>query len=160
MRSLLTVWLCLFIATMACAQEKRDENETVTVHEIDPAMVEAIREARSTLNHFLELAAAPPAGTSGYKLKVLIEDLYGAEHFWVDPFRQVEDGFIGQIANEPRIVKSVKWGQQIKFSRQQITDWGYIKNGRQVGSYTVCVLFKKVPKDQADYYRKNHGFDC
>ena len=57
-------------------------------------------------------------------------------------------------------MRTVRAGQTLKFSRAEISDWGYLKDGRQVGSYTVCVLFKKMPKDQADYYRRNHGFDC
>ena len=48
----------------------------------------------------------------------------------------------------------------VRFTRDEISDWGYVKDGRQIGSYTICVIFKKMPKDQADYYRKNHGFDC
>ncbi|WP_244478742.1 DUF2314 domain-containing protein [Mesorhizobium sp. Root1471] len=51
-------------------------------------------------------------------------------------------------------------GQNITFSRDDISDWGYTRNGRQVGSYTVCVLFKKMLKEEADNYRTNYGYDC
>ena len=51
-------------------------------------------------------------------------------------------------------------GQELEFTRDEISDWGYTKNGRQVGSFTVCVLFKTISKEEADYYRENYGFDC
>ncbi|MER8994809.1 DUF2314 domain-containing protein [Mesorhizobium sp. M0074] len=51
-------------------------------------------------------------------------------------------------------------GQEIEFTRDEISDWGYTKNGHQVGSFTVCVMLKKMSKEDADYLRDNYGFDC
>lgn len=89
-----------------------------------------------------------------------MKDGPGTEHFWVIPFCPTDEGFDGVLANDPRIVRNVKAGQIIRFTKAEISDWGCIKAGRQIGSFTVCVLFKKMPLEQADYYRKNHGFDC
>ena len=152
--------LLLAVPMPAAPSQARDENEIVNVHERDPDMVTAIKAARATLDDFLRLAASPPPNTSGYKLKVMVRDGADVEHFWVTPFEPTADGFAGILANEPRTVSNVRGGQLLRFSRTEISDWGYMKEGRQVGSYTVCVLFKKMPKEQADYYRRNHGFDC
>lgn len=156
----LAALLALALVVPPGLAQKRDENEIVLVGEKDPDMVAAIREARAGLDEFLKLAEKPPAEVSGLKLKVMVRDQNGTEHFWVSPFRSVGEKFEGNLANEPRIVRSVRNGQVIGFAREEISDWGYVRNGRQVGSFTVCVLMKKVPKQQADYYRKNHGFDC
>jgi uncharacterized protein YegJ (DUF2314 family) len=142
------------------AQEQRDENEVVLVGTRDPDMIAAIRQARATLDEFLFISANPPSGTDGFKLKVIVKDGADTEHFWVTPFHQTAEGFEGTLANEPRVVRNVRAGQALRFTRSEISDWGYTKNGRQIGSYTVCVLFTKMPKQQADYYRTNHGFDC
>lgn len=159
-----TLLLLLLSATLAfpnlCAAEKRDESEIVMIGTTDPEMVAAIKTARSGLDGFLALAESPLAGTEQFKLKVMVRDGDTTEHFWVVPFRPTSSGFEGILANDPKVVRNVKAGQQIQFMRNQISDWGYSRNGRQVGSYTVCVLFKKMPPEQADYYRKNHGFDC
>jgi uncharacterized protein YegJ (DUF2314 family) len=152
--------LLILAATQLAVAQARDESEVVMVGSSDPDMRNAIRAARAELDSFLKLAAEPPPGTSGFKLKVMVKDGSDTEHFWVIPFRTVDDGFIGTLANDPRVVKNVRAGQAIKFSRNEVSDWGYVRYGRQVGSYTVCVLFKKMPAEQADYYRKNHGFDC
>ncbi len=138
----------------------RDTNEIVLVESSDPDMRTAIRKARSTLDEFLKLASAPRAGTDQYKLKVMVRDGDAVEHFWVTPFRNDGTSFQGVLANEPRLVKSVKGGQIIRFGRDQVSDWGYVENGRQVGSFTVCAMFKRVAPETADFYRKNHGFDC
>jgi len=141
-------------------QAKRDEDEVVLVGTNDPAMVAAIRTARASLDQFLATAAAPPPGTSEFKLKVMVRDGGSTEHFWVSPFRVTPAGFEGTLANAPRVVRNVRAGQLYRFKRDEISDWGYIRDGRQVGSFTVCALFKSMPRDQADYYRRNHGFDC
>ena len=161
-RPLLRQLLALIMVgcSIALAQEKRDENEVVFAGATDPVMVTAIKQARATLDEFLTIAANPPPNTSGFKLKVMVRDRGETEHFWVTPFRTLEDGFAGVLANEPKLVRIVKAGQIIRFTRADISDWGYVRDGRQVGSYTVCALFKRMPKEQADYYRKNHGFDC
>ncbi len=155
-----TVLSLLLLSTPGISQETRDVNEVVSVRTGDSAMEAAIRKARNTLDDFLKLAADPPAETSDYKLKVLIKDGEAIEHFWVIPFRQIDKGFEGVLANEPRVVDNVRSGQLVRFSRSQITDWGYVRSGRQVGSFTVCVLFSKMPEEQAAYYRDNYGFDC
>lgn len=137
-----------------------ETDRIVTADRQDPAISAAVRQAQAGLDDFLQLAAKPPANTSGYKVQVMVSDAYGIETFWVVRFRALDDGFIGELANEPRIVKSVTWGQQLRFGREQITDWGYLKNGRQVGNFTVCALFKQMPAEQVEFYRTQHGFDC
>ncbi len=154
---LITV-LLLFAVTAAPAE--RDEGDVVLVGEHDPEMIAAIKKARASLDEFLKLAAAPPPGTSGFKLKVMVKDGNDTEHFWVSPFQVTALGLQGTLANEARVVRTVQFGQLIRFTRAEISDWGYVRNGRQVGSFTVCALFPRMPKEQADYYRRNHGFDC
>ncbi|WP_442288058.1 YegJ family protein [Variovorax sp. M-6] len=145
---------------ISAAAQQRDESEVVFVGTSDPEMVAAMRQARTTLPDFLKLAAAPPSGTDNYKLKVMVIDGDKTEHFWVTPFKALPEGFAGAIANDPKIVRNVKAGQIVRFNESLISDWGYTKDGKQVGSFTVCVLFKRMPAEQAEFYRKNHGFDC
>ncbi|MFI8581421.1 YegJ family protein [Ectopseudomonas khazarica] len=159
MRIQLVSALCALSLT-ALGVQARDTNEVVTADRQDAAIAAAVREAQRTLDDFLQLAAAPPAGTQGFRVQVMVEDEHGIETFWITHFRVLDQGFVGEVANEPRVVKSVTWGQQLRFSREQITDWGYLRNGRQVGSFTVCALFKQMPAEQAAYYREEHGFDC
>jgi len=150
----------MLVSALSFAQATRDESEVVIVDKTDPDMIAAIAQARSTLDEFLTVFANPPTGASSFKLKVAIREGSRTEHFWVTPFRTVGDEFAGTVANDAKFVKKAKMGEEIRFSRAEISDWGYTQDGRQLGSYTVCVLFKKMPKDEADYYRTNYGFDC
>lgn len=150
----------LVVGLTAFNASARDTNEVVTSDRQNPAVSAAVRQAQAGLADFLALAAKPPANTRDFKVQVMAEDSNGIETFWITHFRPLEQGFVGEVANAPRVVKSVVWGQQLRFTREQITDWGYLKNGRQVGSFTVCALFEEMPPEQVEYYRNQHGFDC
>ena len=130
----------------------------------DPEMQEAIDHAQSTLDTFLTFAGNPKEGMSGFKLKVVLKDGQDAETFWVMPFRRIDEAgkeeFEGVLANTPEVLKNVQLGQVVRFTRKEVVDWGFVNLDRQIGSFTVCVMFKRIPKQQADYFREFNGFDC
>jgi len=141
--------------------EKVFEDEIVWASESDPIVKQAIKDARATLSSFLKKYDENVPNIESFKLKVMISDENGTEHFWLIPFNPLENGkYQGIIANEPRLVKNVKLGQSFIFSEEMISDWGYVEDGKQIGSYTICALFKTMPKEQVEFYRKNHGFQC
>ena len=137
-----------------------DDDKTVIFTPGDPEMAAATAKALASLDEFLALSEAPPSGTDRFKLKVKVREGSVTEHFWVIPFRRTETGFAGLLANQPEKVHNVVLGQNIEFTRGDISDWGYTRDGRQVGSFTVCVMFKKMSKEEADYMRDKYGFDC
>lgn len=152
--------LMLALAPIPAGAQSQGDDKVVNVARDDPDMAAAIAQARASLDQFLALSDAPPAGTADYKLKVAVKDGDTSEHFWIIPFHKTATGFAGTLANEPQAVHNVTAGQELEFTRDDISDWGYTRNGRQVGSFTVCVLFKTISKEEADYYRENYGFDC
>lgn len=157
------VFLVAVVFAFTCSAvfpQKRDHNEIIRVPSDDRLMNEAIAKAQATLEQFLSVWRSKSSDTSDFRLKVRVWDGPNAEHFWVAPFRPAQSGFEGILANEPRLVKNVRNGQKISFRREDISDWGYVRDGKQVGSFTVCVMLKTAPTDQSDYYRKNYGFDC
>lgn len=151
----------LIISSVYAEKPSARGDEVVMANDDDPVMAEAIKKARATLDDFLKRYESKKPNVDDYKLKVMITDKHGTEHFWVQPFKQKKDGsFEGTLANSPQIVRSVTAGQKVTFKRDKISDWGYVEDGKQFGSYTVCALFKSMPKEQVEYYRKNHGFQC
>ncbi|MDG4896381.1 DUF2314 domain-containing protein [Mesorhizobium sp. WSM4976] len=154
------VALCLLLALAPLPARAEGDDKAMMIASDDAEMATAIEKARSSLDEFLALADAPPPGTDRFKLKVMIADGNATEHFWVIPFKRTETGFVGILANQPEIVQNVVLGQNIEFTRDDISDWGYTRNGRQVGSFTVCVMLKKMSKEEAEYMRTQHGFDC
>jgi uncharacterized protein YegJ (DUF2314 family) len=157
MKSLLPVMLlCLSVAAFADPVA----DQTLGVRSENQEMNAAIGTAQATLDDFLKLSANPPQGASGFKLKVKVTDRHGTEVMWVMPFRQTDAGFVGTLADEPELVASVRNGQEFAFTRSQIADWGYALNGKQKGSFTVCVMFKHMPAAEVQKFRDDYGFEC
>jgi uncharacterized protein YegJ (DUF2314 family) len=157
MKALIAIF-ALLLSSAAFAEKAEDR--TVLVEGEDREMLAAIGKARSSLDAFLKLHANPPKGASDFKLKVGIQHAHGTEHMWVIPFKRTETGFSGILANEPDYVTGVHAGQEILFKREEISDWGYEQDGKQKGSFTVCVMFKHMTKAEADAYRRDYGFEC
>jgi uncharacterized protein YegJ (DUF2314 family) len=164
MKSVIRTVLCLMLALapgLAGAQATdSNDDKTVMFATDDPEMAVATAKALASLDAFLALAEAPPSGADRFKLKIEVRDGDISEHFWVIPFRRTETGFVGILANQPEAVSNVFLGQNIEFTRDDISDWGYRLDGRQVGSFTVCVMFKRMSKEEADYMRDKSGYDC
>lgn len=155
------VWILTLLAGGDAAHAAEPiGDQTRLVNERDPAMNAAIAEARRTLDNFLAVSRQPPPGASGFKLKVMLSDEHGTEHVWFIAFKEIDGGFAGVLANEPRVVTSVTAGKVYPFKREQVSDWGYVLDGKQIGSYTVCALFKTMPPELVARYKQDHGFVC
>jgi uncharacterized protein YegJ (DUF2314 family) len=151
--------LCIILSLVSLnAMSAKDD--VVQFSNQDRAMNAAIEKARATLDGFLKLAKSPPAGASDFKLKVKMRDKDKSEHMWVIPFQQTATGFSGTLANEPHYVRNVVNGQQVTFTRADISDWGYEQGGKQKGSFTVCVMFTQMPAEQVKKLKEENGFEC
>jgi uncharacterized protein YegJ (DUF2314 family) len=148
----------LTVSSVFSLAEERDESEIVNVHETDPEMNAAMLKANQSLYTFIDRFNNPHEGDSNFALKVMVSDEYGVEHFWVTELAITENGFSGFISNEAQTVKVVSMGQKVNFGPDIITDWSYDHNGVKQGAFTLRVLIKKMPKEQADYYKNAVGW--
>ena len=158
MKSIVAIVALLFLP-IANADEKI-QDRTVIVTRQDPEMLKAIEQAQASLGDFLKIKANPPKGATAFKVKVKITDSNVTEHMWVTPFRELDSGFVRTLADEPDYVHNVVNGQTLKFTRSDISDWGYELDGKQKGSFTVCVIFKHLPPAEVQKYRRDYGFEC
>jgi len=142
--------------------KKAEHDEIFMVPTADPAMERAFGKARSTLDNFLRMAAAPAPGTSDYSVKVAVTDGKNTEYFWVSDFERRGEQFAGTLANEPRMVKKFKNGQRFDFSRNLIVDWTYIDASKRkmFGNFTACALLTKEAPEEARKFREHFGLDC
>jgi uncharacterized protein YegJ (DUF2314 family) len=155
----LSVLAVLALAPVFAAAQSLPQDRVTHVRNDDSEMNRAIAQAQASLDDFLALARNPPSGADTFKLKVKFSDPNGDEHMWVIPFQQNAKDFSGVLANAPETVRNVQLGQTVHFKRADITDWGYRRDGKQYGSFTVCVLFKHMPPDEVAAFR-SYGFQC
>jgi uncharacterized protein YegJ (DUF2314 family) len=129
--------LCL--AAAGCTQSLIERARNDEMPREDPALRRTAERAQATLDRFLTLAKQHPAGTSGYALKVKVEEGRAIEYFWVEEFTWSDGSLTGRINDEPRLVKGVQRGQIHRFSRSDVADWRYFdeRTGKTVGPATL-----------------------
>ncbi|MDZ4356303.1 MAG: DUF2314 domain-containing protein [Variovorax sp.] len=142
--------------------ERAERDEIAHMASEEPAMRNAFAKARATLGEFLVKASNPPDGTASYALKVAISDGKNTEYFWVSNFSSGADRFTAVLSNEPRLVKTHKFGERISFRREQIADWVYIdrRSRRMVGNFTACALLTKESPAHAEEFKRQYGLQC
>lgn len=129
--------------------------------EYDEAEMEAaIQQARASFSEFEKRLANPERGDAGFAIKVKITDGDEGEHFWLQEVRPLGDGkYSGIVANEPSSVRSVRYGQRITFPFEDVSDWMYAHNGVVQGNYTLRVLLKTLPDEEAAQMKKQLGWE-
>lgn len=127
----------------------------------DALMEDAKRKARASLPEFLALVRAPRPSITSMGVKVGIP--YGRndmEYFWFVDL-SIDDGkIVGRLSNEPRYAKSVRAGQRLRFTEDDVIDWFYREDGKMKGNFTSCALIAREPADQRDALVKRFGVDC
>lgn len=145
-------------ASAALVPAARSQDRVIQVPDDDDEMNAAIAKARSTLPEFWRQREAPDPGVESFALKVAIP--YGAnrhEHFWLTDIERHGDKISGIISNDPNNAVRVHKGDRYEFAEADISDWLIRRNGgKMVGNETMRPLLKRMPKEQADYYRAQY----
>jgi uncharacterized protein YegJ (DUF2314 family) len=150
---------CVFTALVAyVANAANAEEHVIPVKNKDQEMSQAINKAQSSLPGFLNRYRNPKLGDRQFVLKVAIRDNKGIEHFWLTQIKLEGNEFVGTITNRPTLVRNVKYQQRYRFKRSDISDWGYFENGKAQGYHTLKVLLKRMPPQQANYYKGMMGW--
>jgi uncharacterized protein YegJ (DUF2314 family) len=118
----------------------------------DPEMAAAFIRARETLSEFWAVHRAQKPGQANFSVKVRFEDANGCEYFWLDPFERADGQVAGKINAEPRIVSCVERGQRASAPEADIVDWTYSVAGKLLGNFTLRVILKTMPAEQAAAY--------
>ncbi|MEO0619925.1 MAG: DUF2314 domain-containing protein [Pseudomonadota bacterium] len=114
----------------------------------------AVAAARATLPLFWSRFMTRAASDTRFSIKVKISDKGYNEHFWTRNVERDGDTIHAVIANDPNRVTTVKLGQRIKVDPADISDWMHWRDGKMHGAYTLRVMLPRLPKAQADGFRR------
>lgn len=114
----------------------------------DAEMNAAKAQARQTLPVFWKHLEAHP--DIDHSLKVGLPTASGSlEHIWVANIRPEGDKVLGRLANAPVDLPGLEAGSPVTFTRDQISDWSYAKDGKMYGHYTTRVIVKRLDPAEA-----------
>ena len=112
-------------------------------------MVEAIRQAKATLDIFFKAFDHPTKPQSGFHLKVQFEQDGQVEHIWLGDLQLGREAGSGVVANQARMA-GFGFGKRVTFPLSAVTDWMYTDDGELAGGFTTKVLAKLRERYMAD----------
>ena len=153
-------FLAVFLGALGCDREPGDSvrragQPTVEmVAEDDSAMEAAMETARATLDQVVQRIQHPPARQTHLSLKVRLEEGAVVEHIWLTGLGYARERFQGRIDNEPLDLRRVRLGDTVSVTREQVSDWMAVDDGRLAGGYTLRVLRDRMsPAERAELDR-------
>lgn len=108
-----------------CKGQSTNTNDSVVFREAnDPELDKAKHEALSNLEYFLNsFNQHSNDGQFEYSLKADFIENGKHEHMWIDLTKYSEGKFFGTLANDPQILKRIKYRDPVEINRDQIEDW-------------------------------------
>lgn len=139
-------------------RDARDANYAVVQNE-DAAMNAAMAKAKETFPDFVTALRSRNPAHRDFAVKKPYATPGGIdEHMWIDNIREVAGGFEGTIANEPNDTRLVKYGQEVRFTPAEISDWKYVDGDLLVGGFTIRYFFERMSPEEKEALEKEAGF--
>lgn len=157
MRAILVLSISVALMVTACDSRadrsekvisRPGEPDAIVFADNDQQMNKAIEQAQSTFNEFEREIASKDSNNKYFSLKVKFETDKEPEHIWVGDVIVSGQRFEGRLENEPINIKNLKAGDKVIFSRNQITDWLIIYDGKARGGFTIRVARKKMSEKE------------
>jgi uncharacterized protein YegJ (DUF2314 family) len=144
--------VCACALTSAKAEE---QSPVINFSNGDPEMAAAKAKARATLAKFWSAYGNPGPGEERFALKVAVPvGGDNTEHIWVGDIERKSGRITGVVANVPRDARNLHAGERIEIAEDRISDWMFMRKGKIVGNETMRPALKRMPPDQAAYFRK------
>ena len=156
----------ILLPVSSCGQSERSgdnwqKREDMAGHNAsDPAMQAAIKKARKTLPDFWAAKAKNDDAYYSFSIKAGLKTSDDSlEHIWVADISRDGEKITGTLSNVPADLPNLNIGDEVSFSKDEVTDWQYVYDGKVYGHYTTAVLIKTMPPEQAEETRKMLGWD-
>lgn len=146
------------IVLVLCGCSRAETDPVVRVEADDPLMVQAISEARDTVDEFVEALQTRAPTDSDFSVKAPVRDGSEVEHFWLVEVSYQAGNFAGLIGNTPQAVTTVQEGQPYSISAADISDWMFFRNGKAVGARTLRAMFPRLPAEEVAALKQQLGW--
>jgi uncharacterized protein YegJ (DUF2314 family) len=157
----LTILLCGLL--LACQSEPKFRKvngeypaEKYAFTDVD--MNNVILLARKTLNQFDQALTNRDSTQTVFAVKALFDTQNGGEHIWLTEIIKKGGQYSGIINNVPEATREVKLGDTVLVTKDRISDWMYIQNGKLIGGYTIRVTRNKLSESGQKLFDEESGF--
>jgi uncharacterized protein YegJ (DUF2314 family) len=138
--------------------EREGEPNIYSTPDDDTEMNEAVSNAQKSLKRFDTAFESNKYDTSTFALKVKFPTKTGAEHIWATSITIQNGEYFGVVDNLPDLTTQVKYGDKIKLTKADITDWMFSDNGILQGGYTIKLIRSRMTKEERNNFDAEFSF--
>jgi uncharacterized protein YegJ (DUF2314 family) len=143
MRKLIPI-LCLLIA--ACLPTSTATSST------DAELDSAVRQARDSLDTFVEKLTSPHVDRTIVALKVRFQPPDELpQDIWVDGVTYTNGLFRGEVGDDIPKLK-LEFGEKITVDEEDIVDWMIVEDGKLIGGYTIRLAVQRMSPDERERF--------
>jgi uncharacterized protein YegJ (DUF2314 family) len=138
--------------------------ETVQAQGNDPALAIAGRQARAHFKFFWrelswEYRRIIPALEMTAVKAAFAEPGIDPEHMWVTDLSFDGEHLTGSLLNEPHSLTSIKAGDPVRLTFEEVEDWMYVVEGKAYGAWSVQTLRARMEVDERARHDELWGLD-
>ena len=136
------------------------ENEILyaSIEETDPQIREAVGKARAGIGEFIAMLKDPRPTVSYFALKARFEERGIIEHVWLNFITYSGNEFEGNVANDPKALRTIMFGRTVRVPVERVSDWMVIDDGYLLGGYTLRVLRGRMSEPEKRAFDERGGF--
>lgn len=117
-------------------------------------MARAIQKAKDTQQDFVKALQSKTPSMNSFAIKRAFPAGKEGEHIWLSDVSWDGRVFEATVDNEPVETKTVKMGDRVHVTPEELSDWMYVDDGVLKGGYTVRVLhYQSSPAEQKEFLR-------
>lgn len=146
------VWVCPFFS--ACSPvlpgspvpAPQDESGS------DVEMEAAFREARDSLDFFIEKIKMPHTGRTYVALKVrFYPPGEMPQDIWLDNVTYSNGTFCGNMGDDIPTLR-LSFGEEIVIPTEDIVDWMIVEDGKLIGGYTIRLAYERMSPEEKERF--------
>ena len=142
----------ILISLHSCEKSNYIPADRTTLHQDrdDEKILHITKLARDTLPDFFRHMLRPAKDESNfmvkYPFKADADSGFSMEQLWLRNIQFKDGVYYGVVANMPFYIESIKKGDTISFSMEDISDWMYTSGKKIVGGYSIKYLLEQIPE--------------
>lgn len=127
--------------------ENPTHSPIIQVEGTDPRMVAAVEEANRRWPEFVAALATRKCPEDIFAVKARFSEGEEEEFMWVSVDKIDGEKILGRLGNSPAMIKSLREGDYVTVSRENLNDWLYgYTDGQPVGGFTMKVMEEIMKK--------------
>ncbi|HEX2673801.1 MAG TPA: DUF2314 domain-containing protein, partial [Polyangiaceae bacterium] len=121
----------------------------------DPELAHAERNALARLSEFRKALESSPPGTHYFEVQAVVREGVASERLWLNDVHAVTGGFDGVSSAPPRLLRSIRQGQRVRVTNEDVVDWSYYDRDKVQGGETRIVLARQKRNAELNDARKH-----